>query len=164
MKLNLRLWLLGFVMVCFSCGSDDDNDPYSGIPSGKIVELDERESMLMGTDEQKWWKHLNGQFRYVGTCTEDTESFNVASTYYGFYSSNQLFLREGMNEQPFLVGSWQWENANTKNTLLINYWELKGLKLELRALNDEQLVYLSEEIDGDCTQLIWEELGEPFSE
>ncbi|MEO9803103.1 MAG: hypothetical protein ABJF04_07645 [Reichenbachiella sp.] len=173
MKYLSFLFILALSLFAgFGCGSDDNNDPYEGIPTGEIVELDLRDAALSGSGSsggrfavgQKWWKHQNGQFRYNGTCSEETKDISLSDIYYGFYSSNQFFIKEGLNGDPELGGSWQWEDTNTKEALLINYSDLRGLELKLRALNNDKLVYLSEVAVGECTTLIWEELGEPQTE
>lgn len=169
---NYILLLFTSIFAATSCGSDDDDDPYAGIPIGEIVEIDLRDALLSGSANsggrfavgQKWWKHLNGEIRYNGTCTEETETINLSNVYYAFYSSNQFFTKEGVNGQPELAGSWQWVNTNTKEALFINSTRLQGLSLTLRALNENALVYLSEVVDGECTTLTWEELGESHSE
>lgn len=171
---NFRLiyFLLLFLLFAFGCGGDDDDDPYAGIPTGDIVDLELRDAALIGSTSsdgrfavgQKWWKVIRGEIRYNGTCEDETEDTTPANTYYGFYSSNLFYIKEGINGDPQSVGSWQWENTNTKEALLINSTALRGLTLTLRALNENELVYLSEVEDGECNVLTWEELGEPQTE
>lgn len=171
---NSTLLALIIISTLFlaGCGSDDDDDPYAGIPTGDIVDLELRDAALIGSTSsggrfavgQKWWKVLNGEIRYNGTCDDETEDITPTNTYYGFYSSNLFYIKEGVNGDPQMVGSWQWVNTNTKEALFINKTTLQGLTLTLRALNENQLVYLSEVEDGECNTLTWEELGEPAIE
>lgn len=159
------------IFVLIGCG-DDDNDPYSGIPSGEIVDVELREAALIGSGSssgrllaigQKWWKLQDGEIRYNGSCDDETEDISPEDTYYGFYSSSQLYTKSGIDGTPAFVGSWQWVNSN-KDALFINFDMLRGKELELRALNEDELTYLQEDADGDCQILTWQGFGDPISE
>jgi len=173
MKKHLLALLFSSVIVLSNCGSDDEEEgPYDGIPSGEIVVEDQRHITLTGIAQsgsgrslavgQKWWKGTERGVKYNGTCNDQLPvSQYQDNEYIAFNPGGSLFTKEGANGDELPAGNWQWED--NKDAIQINRPTFAG-KYVLRALDDTQVVYMKEVVDGECTIITWERLTDPITE
>lgn len=159
--------MLSLALFIYSCGSDDDDDPYSGVPSSEIVDVELRDAALSGSASssgrqlavgQKWWKQKVSKIDLSGECGDAEGQELTDGNYYGFYSGGEYYYKTSMDATPIRVGSWQWTD-NDKNAIFIS-----SVEFSLRGLNDDELIIASDQSQATCTVITWEQFNEPFSE
>lgn len=168
MKLSTLFSILTLSLFVFSCGGDDDNDdPFSSVPSSDIVDFELRDTTLSGSLSssgrgaavgQKWWKQKISKIEGSGACEDLTEDI-TQGYYYGFYPSGEYFAKVTKESTPVRAGSWQWEDTDTKDAILIS-----SVTFTLRGLNSDELIIASDQSQGDCGAITWEQFGEPYEE
>ncbi|WP_420580984.1 hypothetical protein [Reichenbachiella sp.] len=168
MKLKALFSTLTLSIFLISCGSDDDsNDPFAGVPSSDIVEVELRDATLSGSGSssgrgaavgQKWWKQKISKIEGSGVCEDLTEDV-TQGYYYGFYPSGEYYAKASKESTPVRAGSWQWEDNDTKEAILIS-----SVAFTLRGLNSDELIIASDQSQGDCGAITWEQFNNPYEE
>lgn len=176
MKVKAILSILALSAVIYSCGDDDDSDPFDGVPSGEIVDVDEREETLTGSTgssssrelavgDQKWWKHVKTKMQLSGECGDNEELEDTQSNYYGFYPGGEYYYKTGKDGNPVRVGSWEWVDTETKDVMYIsNYTTETSGEFTLRSLNENEVVYANEQVVATCTAISWSQFNQPYIE
>ena len=131
--LNLILaTLMSFALL--SCSKDDngkDNEngnPFANVPSGKIVPVAKRASVLTGTENanpkssrvasQKWWKHKLSVIDFSDNCGVEDEKVTSNDVYFGFYPTGEIYVKNGENGSPVNSGkTWSWVDSSTKDKI-----------------------------------------------
>lgn len=167
MSIKSTFFYLSLSILIVSCGGDDDDDPYSGVPSSEIVDLELRDATLSGSVSsssrvlavgQKWWKQKISKVEGSGLCEDESEDV-TQGYYYGFYPSGEYYAKTSKEATPIRAGSWQWDDSDTKEAIIIS-----SVTFTLRGLNAEELIIASDQSQGDCGVITWEQFVEPYEE
>ncbi|UXX78765.1 hypothetical protein N7E81_15510 [Reichenbachiella carrageenanivorans] len=169
MKLKSILSILALSALIYSCGDDDNNDPFDGVPSSEIVDVELREATLTGSSEssssrelavgdQKWWKQKISKVQYSGECGGAEDQELTDGYYYGFYPSGEYYAKSGKDGTPVRAGSWQWVDGD-KDAIYIS-----SVTFTLRGLNDDELIIASDQSQGPCSAITWEQFNQPYIE
>ena len=168
MKFKSFIYVLGLSISMWSCGGDSDSDdPFNNVPSSEIVAFELRDATLSGSTSssargvavgQKWWKQKISKIEGSGVCEDATEDI-TQGYYYGFFASGEYYAKETKDGTAFRVGSWQWEDLDSKDAILI-----QGATFVLRGLNADELIIASDQSQGDCGAITWEQFIEPYTE
>ncbi|MEP2023458.1 MAG: hypothetical protein ABJH98_09430 [Reichenbachiella sp.] len=170
MKFNILFSILTLSFLIFSCGDDDDNDdPFAGVPSSEIVDVDLRDVTLSGSTStsggktlgvgQKWWKQKVSKIELSGECGDNEDQEITDGYYYGFYSSGEYYAKSGQDGTATRVGSWQWVDSDTKDAIFI-----QSVEFTLRGLNSDELIIASDQSQASCTAITWEQFDQPYTE
>lgn len=157
-----NIYLMIFACVLFACGSDDgpSADPFSNVPSGDIVSIDERDFVLTGTDAQgrasqtyKWWAlDVSKQDFNIEECGEDV-NLSQADTYYAFTPDGDIRIRQGTDGDGFVARSWEWSSTAKE---AINVDGITSVDFVIRALNNNEVIYASYQEAEGCSLVTWE--------
>jgi hypothetical protein len=157
--------LLLFVTLAFTaCSSDDGGEStLSGVPSGEIVAVAERDQALTGASEgqgtQKWWTHVVSAFMFSSEdCGEDFEYENQG--YYAFYPNGNYYTKSSLNGTPTLVGSWEWYNSSKSKIIISN--DLGEAVNTLTYLNADNVVFGTKQNAEGCKVTTYEQFNNPF--
>lgn len=169
MKLSALFSILTLSLFVFSCGGDDDNDdPYAGVPSSEIVDIDLRDATLSGSASssgrgaavgQKWWTQKVSKIDLSGECGDNESQEITDGYYYGFYPSGEYYAKTSQDATPIRAGSWQWEDDDTKDAIIIS-----SVVFTLRGLNSDELIIASDQSQASCTVITWEQFNNPYEE
>ena len=170
MKINLtqtKLLLLTLVLCAFtSCSKDDDGggSNLDGVPTGEIVAKELRNETLTGFSElsrdgsQKWWKHTTSDFNFSG-CGEDSEDFSEDNLgFYAFYPDGTMYTKSSIDGTPSYLQEWEWTNSN--QTAIYVRGET-SIPFTVTYLNEDNVVYGSNQNLGNCNIISYEQLGDP---
>lgn len=169
MKLSALFSILTISLFVFSCGGDDDNDdPFAGVPSSEIVDIDLRDATLSGSASssgrgaavgQKWWTQKVSKIDLSGECGDNKSQEITDGYYYGFYPSGEYYAKTSQDATPIRAGSWQWEDDDTKDAIIIS-----SVVFTLRGLNSDELIIASDQSQASCTVITWEQFNNPYEE
>ncbi|SMD32030.1 hypothetical protein SAMN04488029_0368 [Reichenbachiella faecimaris] len=170
MNLKTLFSILTLSIFIFGCGDDDDNDdPFAGVPSSEIVDVDLRDVTLSGTASssggrilavgQKWWKQKVSKVDLSGECGDNEDQEITDGYYYAFYSSGEYYAKIGKEGTATRVGSWQWVDSETKEAIFI-----QSVEFTLRGLNSDELIIASDQSQATCTAITWEQFNQPYTE
>ncbi len=167
---TLKIKKLVIIMLTFiaftSCSKDDDsneNTNFENVPSGEIVELALRAKVLTGynnanpnsknNEQQKWWKHKKSSLSYNDSCGVEDEEYVQENTYFAFYPTGEIYVKEGANGEPTNSNyTWSWVNSATKNKIYF-----QGNELTFTELWDSRLVIAGYFSEGNCSATSYEE-------
>lgn len=177
MKVLIKLLPLFFLFTIISCSSSDSSsdDPFSNVPSGEIVPVEQRNSVLTGFDDgpssklnaqnddgQKWWKQVVSKITYNGCDGEEDEDITLDDTYFGFKPDGTLHVRFGQQGSTYHATDWGWADQ-AKSAIFLA--ELSGVEFSIRALNSNEVIYASSQRQsGSCTVVTWERFAQPFTD
>lgn len=156
-----KLFVVLLSAIVVACGGDDDPDPFSEVPSGEIVAVDDRDFVLTGEDSSsgrveqtfKWWKQNVSKLDFSSDeCGED-EDLSQTDVYYAFTSSGDVRVRQGSSGDGYVARSWAW-SSSAKDA--INIDGETSVDFELRALNNSELIYASYQEAQGCSLITWE--------
>lgn len=157
-----KFLFLVLVVVLSSCGSDDgaSADPFSSIPSGEIVAVEERDRVLTGEDAAgrttqtyRWWKQDISKLDFsTDECGED-EDLSQTDTYYAFAPNGDIRVRFGTTGDGTAASSWEW-SSTAKDA--INIEGETSVDFVIRALNDSEVIYASYQEAQGCSLVTWE--------
>ena len=169
MKLNYLLSLLSLSILIYSCGGDDDSsDPFDSVPSGEIVDIELRDATLSGTVSsagrqaaigQKWWTQVVSKVDFSGQCGDNEDQEVTDGNYYAFYPDGDYYAKTSKEGSTSYVGSWEWEDEDTKDAIII-----QGIEFSLRGLNSDELIIASDQSQASCTVITWEQFDKPYTE
>ncbi|WP_424964031.1 hypothetical protein [Ekhidna sp.] len=156
-----KLYVIFLAAIVAACGSDDgDTDPFSDVPSGEIVSVDERDFVLTGEDASgrtaqtyKWWKQNVSKIDFSSEECGDDEDLSQTDVYYAFTSSGNIRVRQGASGDGYIARTWAW-SSSAKNA--INIDGETSVDFELRALNNTELIYASYQSAQGCSLVTWE--------
>jgi hypothetical protein len=164
--------LFTVLILLVSCSDDDENSGSvsanvpDGVPSGEIVPVEERDFVLTGFDSntsgrskamnQKRWSYEYGEI-FSDNCPELDR--NISDGYYVSYTPSGNIEYTDQNGD-FYAPSKTWEWTEGKNAIIINgnddaiFW--------FSELNDDRIIYYSEQSNSECDVVTFESLNEPI--
>lgn len=159
------LFMLALLMV--SCSSDDDSSTSNanvpdGVPSGEIVPESERALVLTGVAEgeagfkssAKLWKYDIGEVM-SDDCPEENQT--ISGDYFLSYKPEGVI--EYTNPNGNLITTREWEWGASKNSIIVS-----GTEFFFSELNNNQVVYYSEQNPLGCNVTTYEVMHEPTIE
>lgn len=162
------------VVYCGSPTGTSGGSKFEGVPSGEIVPVEKRDSVLTGvapTDSnhtkakgmtQKWWLHGVSEISYKGCEGYQDSTITHENTYVAFTPDGEYYQKVGETGSKQHVTSWEWSDESKSAIILENYPEID---FEIRSLNEEEVIYASLQPQGDgCEVVTWEQFGEPVVE
>lgn len=175
--IKLKILILISVMMLFiSCGDNpagsSGGDKFEGVPKGEIVPVELRDETLTGisnssskrkaANSQKWWRQVVSKIDYTGCEGYEDEEITAENMYFGFKPEGSLYVKDGENGSESYATSWQWSDES-KSAIVLGM--APDVEFELTALNDEEVVYASsQEFEGGCRAVTWEQFGDPVQE
>ena len=170
----VRKSLMIFVALSMvACSSDDDSDGSTsnapdGVPSGLIVPESERAFVLTGSNEAKarltskangkTWKYDYGEFMYDG-CDEEDET-NINDNLFVTFKPNGTIEYSREDGNIFETRPWDW--GPSKNSIFLD--GNSEVKFFFSELNNNQVVYYSEQSNLGCNLTTYEVLNQPSTE
>lgn len=157
--------LFGFI----SCSKDDDGDSsgkLDGVPSGEIVAVGLRQQTLTGFDEdgngtQKWWTHVISSITYSSVDCGDDVAYEDTG-YYAWYPDGNYYQKSTTDGTPVLVGEWEWTNSTKTKVYIYNSSSGAEGEMTVTYLNDNNIVYGSQQSASGCSATVFEQFNNPF--
>lgn len=175
-KVSLLSYIFFALTLTASLGScskdsndDDGGNNLDNVPSGELVAVELRNETLTGFPEggnqsgtQKWWTHVITSVKYSNSqCGEDLTYTDLG--YMAFYPSGEYYLKTSLGEQPEVIGSWEWANS-TKSAILVTNSLGQQAEFSVTWLNDNNVVYGSNQGGTSCSVTTYEQFNDPFFE
>lgn len=169
---KVNFFIVIFVAITIvSCSSNDDESSnwLDTIPSGEIIATEEREKALTGFSEdeseeelQKWWTHVVSNVEITGP-EECGESIAVNNSgFIAFYTNGSIYYKSSKSGSAVYNGSWEWVDSNKDAVYVSN--SLGSQEFTLTYLNEDNIVYGSQQSEGSCAAITYEEFDEPYFE
>lgn len=165
-KLVAIVLAAAFFTNCTKENNDITNTSYSGVPSGEIVPVEERSKVLTGSSELLkssnltliYWSFKSSK-AIVSGCSDagtydileevDEDLPQVA------FSPDGTFYAKSNNVSEINVGTWVWADENKTGIILSSYGDVV---FTFTALNENQVVYASNQNAEGCSVITYEEL------
>ncbi len=163
------LAIASLTILFLSCSKDDENDTnLNGVPSGEIVDVEERNETLTGysdlkdsEESQKWWTHVISSVDYSSDeCGTDVEYEDLG--YYAFYPDGSYYYKSSVNGTAYEVGSWEWSDSS-KEEIYVSNTTGSG-NFTITYLNEDNVVYGSYQSASSCSATTYEQFNDPFYE
>ena len=153
--------LLVIAAALYACGSDDTSaDPFSAVPSGEIVAVEERDFVLTGVDASartaqtfKWWKQEISRLDFSSEECGDDEDLAQSDVYYAFTSDGNIRVRQGTSGDGTVARSWEWSTTAKE---AINIDGESSVDFVIRSLNESEVIYASFQAAEGCSLVTWE--------
>lgn len=169
LKKLLSLFFLAVLLI--SCSSNEEAeeklDNFSNVPSGEIVEANLRDLVLTGNENatsnkniQKWWSHLTSEFIFNNEDCRNRNNIHNAG-YFAFATDGTLFVKLNKDDTASNAGGWKWTSSK-KNKITIIYRSGDQQNFTITYLNENNIVYASEQSIGDCSVLTYQQFNNPF--
>lgn len=148
-----------------SCGgSDDVSSGLPGVPTGEIVSVELRQQTLTGfssrgATNQKWWTHEVSNFDFNNVDCGDDDTLNNQG-YIAFYPDGSLYQRYSTAGTAFKTGDWAWTDSGKSAIRLTRQGE--SAVFTVTWLNDDNVVYGSNQSAGSCSVITYEKFGNPY--
>jgi len=154
----LAVGILMMSVFFASCSKDDEEetitDPFPGVPSGEIVPVSERASVLTRSFESskstesdsRYWEFAVSEAIISGCGLEETldllEEYGYdSSAKIAFGTDYKIYVM--VNSVETEVGGWQWDNSETKTGIVLDTYP--GTVFTFTVLNKTSVVYASKQ-------------------